>query len=160
MIKVLLQVATERNSLAEQPSLSDFQHWALAAGQELRIDSAEVGVRIVDLVEAETLNRRYRQQFRATDVLSFPAEFPIKLVPDYLGDIVLAEQLVVDEARKQGKSLLHHWAHLFVHGMLHLCGYHHNNIEEARRMELSEIRILTALRIADPYQEAAGPSPI
>ncbi len=157
-INIVLQIATDKSSIATVPSLSDFRYWATAVQRELGIDFAEVGVRIVDNAESEELNRRYRRQARPTNVLSFPAEFPILVTPAYLGDIVMAERLVVDEAQAQEKPLFDHWAHLFVHGMLHLQGYCHHDEREAQKMESCEIKILSALEIANPYQTKTASS--
>lgn len=127
----------------------------------LAVDSAgvsgdfEVSVRIVDHDEMEALNRRYRDRDRPTNVLSFPAGrlagLPVD-EPGPLGDIVVCAGVVSDEAAKQQKPVAEHWAHMLVHGTLHLLGYDHEAADEAREMEALEARILGSSGIKDPYR--------
>ena len=116
----------------------------------------EISVRIVDEEEGRALNNRYRQQDRATNVLSFPAvgADEVGLPPELsqaLGDIVICGPVVEREAVEQNKEIASHWAHLLVHGALHLLGYDHETDEEADVMEKLETRILATRGIADPY---------
>ncbi len=138
------------------PTQSDFRRWAAAAGSGADDERAEVCVRIVGSKESAGLNRRYRGCSGPTNVLSFPCEaVPAEMtVPKPLGDIVIAAPVVASEARAQGKQLMGHWAHLFIHGMLHLRGYDHANEKDALRMETKETEILGRLGFDDPYRAA------
>ena len=101
--------------------------------------------------EGRALNRDYRHKDYATNVLSFPVELPEGVAVDWLGDLVLCAPVVAQEAISQGKTLRAHYAHLVVHGVLHLLGFDHQNERDAERMEAEERRILALLGIADPY---------
>ena len=98
------------------------------------------------------MNRQYRGKDYATNVLSFPAELPRGVTSPLLGDLVVCAPVVAREAREQGKPPRDHYAHLTVHGVLHLLGFDHQNERDATRMETLETRVLAALGIADPYQ--------
>lgn len=113
----------------------------------------ELTVRLVDNVESQTLNARYRQKDKPTNVLSFPFEVPAEITedPDYLGDLVVCLPVVNDEAVAQGKPELHHWAHMVIHGTLHLLGYDHIEDADAEEMEALERELLATLAIPDPY---------
>ena len=118
--------------------------------------SREISVRIVDEEEGRALNNQYRQQDKATNVLSFPAvgADEVGLPPELsqaLGDIVICGPVVEREAVEQNKEIASHWAHLLVHGALHLLGYDHETDEDAEVMEKLETRILATRGIADPY---------
>jgi probable rRNA maturation factor len=113
---------------------------------------AEITLRIVDEVEGEELNKTWRKKDSATNVLSFPIGEPIEQAPNLLGDIVICAPIVVREAKEQGKDIEAHWAHLIIHGILHLQGYDHESEEEAKAMELNEIRILENIGYANPYE--------
>ena len=118
----------------------------------------EVSVRIVDADEIQALNRDYRDKDRPTNVLSFPAGDVAGLPDDEpapLGDIVVCASVVKDEAAAQDKATPNHWAHMLVHGALHLLGHDHESEAEAEAMEALEIRILEAHGIGDPYKAAA-----
>jgi len=115
---------------------------------------ADVSVRIVDEPEMRALNRDYRSQDKPTNVLAFPAGDPGFVPPGetpLLGDVVVCAGVVAREAGEQGKPLAHHWAHMLVHGTLHLLDYDHINEEQAEAMEALEQRILGGFGIADPY---------
>ena len=111
----------------------------------------ELVIRIVDGAESRQLNRDYRGKDSPTNVLSFPFEAPAQLSSPLLGDLVICAPVVADEARDQGKPLLAHWAHMVVHGVLHLRGYDHRNDAEAGYMEGLEREILQKLHFSDPY---------
>ncbi len=132
------------------PAPASFRRWAGAALMG-RKREAELGLRVVDADEGQALNRDYRGKDYATNVLSFPAELPPGLKLPLLGDLVLCAPVVAREAAEQGKPLAAHYAHLTVHGVLHLLGYDHMAEAEAERMEAEERRILAGLGIADPY---------
>jgi probable rRNA maturation factor len=150
--QVDVQLATETG---EVPSSGQIRDWAAAALEERA--TAELTVRIVDEPEVQTLNRRYRDQDRPTNVLSFPCDLPVGLPADQfgdlLGDVVICAPVVAREAREQGKAADAHWAHLVVHGVLHLLGYDHEEPDQAARMETRERVILAGLGFPDPYDE-------
>ncbi|OCG62861.1 rRNA maturation RNase YbeY [Gilliamella sp. wkB18] len=116
------------------------------------MDSAEITIRIVDEQESQQLNSTYRHKDKPTNVLSFPFESPIEIAVPLLGDLVICKQVVEVEAIAQHKSLTSHWAHMIVHGCLHLLGYDHILDEEAKEMENIEISIMQQLGFDDPYQ--------
>jgi probable rRNA maturation factor len=138
--KITIQNAS---NCANLPTRLQFRKWAKAA---LRVDT-EVTVRIADADEARMLNSQYRGKDYATNVLTFP----LSETPHLLGDIIICAPVVADEAKVQHKSLEAHFAHLTVHGMLHLCGFDHENEDQAELMEAIEIQILAKLGYANPY---------
>jgi len=132
------------------PAAAAFHDWVRAAlAGERR--AAELSIRVVGAREGRLLNRRYRGLDRATNVLSFALDSPLEAAPDLIGDIVLCAPLVAREAARQGKPARAHWAHLTVHGVLHLLGYDHVEAAAARRMEERERAILAGLGYPDPY---------
>lgn len=146
-VNVLLQCAVEaRDAL---PSDSKFDVWAQAC--IVKSDWREVGVRIVTIDESASLNQQYRGKKGATNVLSFPFEAPPEVEDDYLGDLVICADVVQREANEQNKLPEHHWAHMLVHGLLHLQGYDHETDTEAQEMESLEIEILQQLGYSNPY---------
>ena len=139
-LAMAVQYASEAQEL---PTAAQFRKWAKLA---LRAD-AEIALRVVDEDEGQALNRDYRGKDYATNVLTFPlAEEPL-----LMGDIVLCAPVVAREAEAQQKPLLAHYAHLTVHGVLHLQGYDHETEAEAEIMETLETEIITQLGYADPY---------
>ncbi len=134
------------------PSARSFRGWvdAALAGARRRAP-AQLSLRLVDSPEGRELNRQYRGQDYATNVLSFPAELPRGVKLPLLGDLVICAPVVAREAAEQGKPLRDHYAHLTIHGVLHLLGYTHENKADAQRMEALERRILADFGIADPY---------
>lgn len=132
------------------PSAVSFRTWVTAVLQD-RVKHADLALRLVDEREGCALNRHYRGKDYATNVLSFPAELPEGVQLPILGDIVLCAPVVAREAAEQGKILRHHYAHLTVHGVLHLLGFDHEDPLEAEAMEQLERDILAGLGIDDPY---------
>lgn len=132
------------------PSPQSFRRWVGAALLG-RIRRADLAIRIVDAREGRSLNRHYRGKDYATNVLSFPAELPEGVNLPVLGDIVLCAPVVAKEAAEQGKTLAAHYAHLTVHGVLHLLGMDHDDPREADVMEQLEREVLAGLDIDDPY---------
>jgi probable rRNA maturation factor len=122
-----------------------------AAAAELSTSEAELAIVLADDSAIRVLNRKWRGIDAPTNVLSFPADIPAG-APPLLGDIVLAYETVVREARRDGKPFAHHVAHLTVHGFLHLCGYDHERDSDAETMEQLERTILSRLGIPDPYR--------
>ncbi|HET7921358.1 MAG TPA: rRNA maturation RNase YbeY [Gammaproteobacteria bacterium] len=149
-IRVVLQKATQTRAV---PSRAQFADWAGAALAGRR-EAAELVIRIVDEAEARQLNHTWRHKDYATNVLSFPAALPAWVPTPLLGDLVLCAPVVLREAAEQGKPAEAHWAHLVVHGSLHLLGFDHENSTEAEAMESVEIAILAGLGFPDPYRPA------
>lgn len=135
---------------AEPPSPSQLRVWVDAALAGRRT-GAELTVRIVSKHEIQTLNRDYRHKDAPTNVLSFPFEVPAGVDLPLLGDVVICADVVADEAARMGMSPQAHWAHMVVHGVLHLLGYDHVEEHDAQQMEGEESRILVELGYADPY---------
>ena len=142
-----LQLVSEAKDL---PTEYQIQQWLEAAILPFQAE-AEVTVRIVDEAESQQLNFDYREKNKPTNVLSFPFECPPGIELPLLGDLVICAQVVAKEAAEQHKSLSAHWAHMVVHGSLHLLGFDHINEEDATEMEAEEIQILAELGFADPY---------
>ena len=134
------------------PASASFRRWVEAALHGARHRKpAELSIRIVGVREGHALNRQYRGKDYATNVLSFPVELPHGVASPLLGDLVICAPVVMREAREQHKASRDHYAHLTVHGVLHLLGFDHQNERDAVRMEALEIRILATLGVADPY---------
>ncbi len=131
------------------PTDEQFGLWAEAALRE-RPDAA-LTIRLVDEDESRALNARYRDKDYATNVLSFPADLPAELGLPLLGDVVICAPLVVREAAEQSKDSEAHWAHLTIHGILHLLGYDHQEEPQAGEMEAVEIELLASMGFPDPY---------
>lgn len=135
------------------PAEADLLQWAQAAWQERH--EAGVVLRIVGEEESRTFNRDYRNKDNPTNILSFPYDMPS--FPDedeeaeYLGDLIICLPILEREASEQGKTVTQHWAHLLVHGLLHLQGYDHTNDDEAEEMEALEADILVRLGFPNPY---------
>ena len=146
-----LQVACE----GAVPSEADFLRWTQAALSS-ESDAVELSVRLVDTDESAALNQQYRQKEGATNVLSFPFESPIELSPRLIGDLVICAPIMRAEAVAQGKQEADHWAHLTVHGCLHLLGHDHIEDAEAVAMETLEVTVLAGLNIANPYREVTA----
>ncbi len=154
-VKLELQNASEEEDLPDQNQLSSWINAALKhspAPWGDRLQPLELTIRIVDEPESKQLNQRWRQKPYPTNVLSFPFEPSPDVDIPLLGDIVICAPLVAREAAAQQKSKTAHWAHLVIHGTLHLLGYNHINDAEAQIMENLEIRILHELDYPNPYQ--------
>lgn len=133
------------------PLRRSFQQWIDAIPELRKRRAAEVAIVVVDADEGRDFNQRFRHRDYATNVLSFPYE---RLPGDrsgLLGDLVVCAPVVAREAREQGKNARDHYAHMTIHGVLHLLGHDHENDKDAQRMEALETRILAGLGIADPY---------
>ena len=147
-IFVDLQIATE--NIEGLPTEEQIVQWATAAVQP-EGDEVEMTVRIVDEAESHELNLTYRGKDRPTNVLSFPFECPDEVELPLLGDLVICRQVVEREAAEKEKPLMSHWAHMVVHGSLHLLGYDHIEDDEAEEMESLETQIMQGLGFDDPY---------
>ena len=134
------------------PAAASFRRWveAALAGAKRRA-ATSLSIRLVDAAEGREFNQRYRHKDYATNVLSFPAALPRGVKLPLLGDLVICAPVVAREAAEQGKALRDHYAHMTIHGVLHLLGYDHETAAEAESMEALERRILAGLGIADPY---------
>lgn len=147
-----LQDVSGANSV---PDVEQFRSWLSTVLAER--GDVSLAVRVVDAEEMAALNTRYRGREEPTNVLSFPADLPEPvrnaLESNPLGDIVICAPLVEAEALSQDKPATSHWAHLTIHGVLHLLGYDHQAEAGAREMEALEVRCLSALGIPDPYRE-------
>lgn len=146
-----LRVALQRRVRSWAPPAHELGRWASAAlGRRAR--GRELEVCLVGAAESARLNERFRGRARPTNVLSFPAAPLPGAAPQPLGELILCPKVLRAEARSQDKALRAHWAHLIVHGTLHLIGYDHEAPAEARRMERREIAVLRRLGFANPYR--------
>lgn len=141
-----LQIAVESNEI---PSQDQFITWASAA--LLDGEKQEITIRVIDATESEELNTTYRGKEKPTNVLSFPFEPPAEIPNSYLGDLAICAPVVEQEASAQNKPSVAHWAHMTVHGVLHLQGLDHQNSAEAAEMESLERSILGSLGFPNPY---------
>lgn len=139
------------------PDASLFECWTATALASVAED-CELSIRLVDEAESTDLNSRYRGKDKPTNVLSFPFDTEIALEPRLLGDLVICVPVVEREAVEQQKLSEHHWAHIVVHGCLHLLGYDHIADDEAEEMEALEAQILATWNIANPYRVAGESS--
>lgn len=141
----------ENGTQQTTPDARSFEQWIKAALAD-RYEQAELSVRIVDEEEMTELNSQFRGQDKPTNVLSFPAELPEILDIPLLGDIAICAPVIEREASEQNKPLESHYAHMSVHGALHLAGYDHIEHKQAEEMETLEIEILGKLGFANPYE--------
>ena len=147
-IELDLQLAVENEQ--GLPTEQDIQLWLDKTIPQFQ-KSAELTIRIVDTEESHQLNHEYRGKDKPTNVLSFPFDAPPGIELDLLGDLIICRQVVEKEAEEQNKPLLAHWAHMVVHGSLHLLGYDHIEDDEAEEMESLETEIMQAMGFEDPY---------
>ncbi|WP_417501637.1 rRNA maturation RNase YbeY [Marinobacter sp.] len=146
-LTVDFQNAFDGSGVPAEPQL---QTWAQAAW--LGADPSEVTIRIVDIEESQSLNHQYRGKDKPTNVLSFPFEAPAGITVPLAGDLVICAPVVENEAKVQHKEPSAHWAHMVIHGMLHLQGYDHINDEDAEAMEALEIQLLAKFGFSNPYE--------
>ncbi|MBE7216702.1 rRNA maturation RNase YbeY [Shewanella benthica] len=144
-----LQIAIDNENL---PSKKDFELWVRIALRDT-MTQAELTIRIVDEAESQELNSNYRGKDKPTNVLSFPFEAPPEIDIPLLGDLIICAPVVEFEAKQQHKSLQAHWAHMVVHGCLHLLGYDHIQDAEAEEMESLETQLVENLGFNNPYKE-------
>jgi probable rRNA maturation factor len=144
-----LQIASTCNQLPDRFSLQRWVNEALDG----RIETAELSLRIVDEAESQALNKQYRDKDKPTNVLSFPCELPdeVKAETPLLGDMVICAPVLLQEAAEQSKPIEAHWAHIVIHGCLHLLGYDHIDDHDAQVMENLERECLQHLGHPDPY---------
>ncbi len=141
----------ENTTSQTTPDGQRFEQWVIAALDE-RYEHAELSIRIVGKEEMTELNNQFRGQDKPTNVLSFPAELPEGLDIPLLGDIAICAPIVECEASEQNKPITSHYAHMTVHGSLHLAGYDHIDDQGAEEMEALEITILRQLGFENPYE--------
>ena len=151
MDKIILDLQIAVSDSNDIPSQDKIQQWLTFILPQF-VNEAELTIRIVDEQESQYLNNLYRHKDRPTNVLSFPFESPVEMETPLLGDLVICKQIVQKEALEQNKSLESHWAHMIVHGCLHLLGYDHIDDNEAQEMESIEIDIMADLGFANPYE--------
>ena len=160
-----LQLACSAKNI---PSQAQFQQWLdcvllsddfikdlakISTKNAIKIHNVfEVTIRLVDIAESQTLNHQYRNKNKPTNVLSFPFEVPDEIELNLLGDLVICADIVENEAKEQNKTINDHWAHMVIHGCLHLLGFDHISDSEAEIMESIEINSLAKLGITNPYQ--------
>ncbi|NRA59781.1 MAG: rRNA maturation RNase YbeY [Psychrobium sp.] len=149
MIELDLQIACSEDNL---PSVEQFEQWLNAALNAYK-PNAEVTIRCVDASESQELNNDYRGKDKPTNVLSFSFDAPPMIEIDLLGDLVICKEIIEHEAIAQEKTLNDHWAHMVVHGALHLLGFDHIDPDQAIEMESLEKEILLTLGIDDPYRD-------
>lgn len=148
------QIDIESNSRSRRiPATELLESWITAALNSQQLEEAEVSLYIVDEDESQELNAEYRGKDKPTNVLSFPADIPEEVGIPLLGDLVVCAPVVEREAQEQGKTLDAHWAHMLIHGSLHLLGYDHVLDDEAEVMEALETEIITGLGFPAPYQD-------
>ena len=146
----VLQIAVENVYV---PAETQFLEWLQGIEPYAAVTPDSLTIRIVDAEESQTLNRQFRGKDKPTNVLSFPSQVPDFVEQDYLGDLAICASVVAKEAAEQHKSEDAHWAHMLVHGVLHLHGYDHIEQDEAEQMESLETRILTAMGLPAPYAD-------
>jgi probable rRNA maturation factor len=155
-LRVTIQIATSPRGVPHARSLREWVRTAvLLSGYSLQPTAYSLCLRIVGAAESRKLNRRWRDKDKSTNVLSFPSAMTnheSRVTSHvFLGDIAICAPIVASEAREQGKTLGAHWAHMVVHGVLHLLGYDHVKKRDARQMEAREIAILSHFGYQDPY---------
>jgi probable rRNA maturation factor len=152
MNEVILEVQRAVEDDGEQPDDESFRRWVETVLVQ-HPEPVELVIRLVDEAESRQLNHTYRGKESPTNVLSFPFEAPPEVATPLLGDLVICVPVVAREAREQGKALEYHWAHMVIHGLLHLLGYDHQTDEEAQLMESRERELLRQLHFPSSYNE-------
>lgn len=152
MLQIIIQKQLKNKNFFI-PTKADFKKWIITALESVKYsdENVEVTIRIVDEAESAALNNKYRNKNYPTNILSFPSDIPVDFGLKILGDLVICGPIVMTESESQNKNLKNHWAHLTIHGTLHLLGYDHNTAKRARTMENLEIKILAKLGIENPY---------
>ncbi|MCH9645253.1 MAG: rRNA maturation RNase YbeY [Proteobacteria bacterium] len=145
---IVIQNSIDANSINE----AKFSNTLQSVLDGLNLSDSELLVRFVDKPEIQHLNKTYRHQDKATNVLSFPSDLPIEIEEAILGDVVICIEVVAEEAQAQGKTFENHLLHMAIHGTLHLMGYDHIEESDAEKMESLEVKILEKIQISNPYQ--------
>jgi probable rRNA maturation factor len=151
--KKVIEYSVDKNidGSAYIPNTNELSEWIMLAITK-EVKSPQLSVNIVDIRNITDLNNRFRSKNKATNVLSFPSKLPKNSPINYLGDLVLCAEVINNEAIEQKKSSISHWAHMTIHGTLHLLGYNHEDKEEAIEMETLEVKLLKELGYANPYE--------
>lgn len=157
MSQVILDLQIACASSEGLPDEATFQRWLEVVLPQFQ-EEAEVTIRLVDEAESNELNLTYRGKDKPTNVLSFPFEAPPEVELPLLGDLIICRQVVEQEAVEQQKALEAHWAHMVVHGSLHLLGYDHIEDDEAEEMESLETEIMQEMGYPDPYLAEKDPT--
>jgi probable rRNA maturation factor len=150
MSTISIQIACSSKDI---PSSALLRKWAKHVLSAQQADGKEITIRLVDSVEIQQLNATYRHKDKPTNVLSFPMDAPPGVQAPILGDIILCADVISQEAEAQGKPATAHWAHMIVHGILHLLGFDHIEDKDAIIMESREVALLQSLGFPDPYGE-------
>ncbi|WWO99020.1 MAG: rRNA maturation RNase YbeY [Candidatus Dasytiphilus stammeri] len=150
MSTLILNMQMACSNKTKSPNKKDFYQWLDAVFFRYKEDK-EITIRIVDALESQILNFRYRGKNQPTNVLSFPFNPPSYIGLPFIGDLVICCSIVEQEAKEQNKELLEHWAHLVIHGSLHLLGYNHIQDSDAVEMQLIEKQLMLTLGYSDPY---------
>ena len=147
MNKIIIQRISKIKSLPKKKQFETWVKQALPANKK----NYEIVIRIVDTKEITELNKKYRKKNKPTNIISFQFEPPPGIKNSFLGDLVICAPFVRQEAKAQHKTITSHWAHLVIHGLLHLLGHDHIKEQEAKKMESLEIKHLKKLGFSDPY---------
>lgn len=149
MNTVEIQLASKSKFIPDQ---QQFQNWVDAVLTD-ESQHSEIVIRVIDEDEMIEFNQQYRHKSGPTNILSFPFEAPDSVESDLLGDLLVCAPVIETESKQQNKPLENHWAHIIVHGVLHLIGYDHINDMDAEEMEALEVMILKTITINNPYEE-------
>ncbi len=149
MNTVEIQLASKSKFIPDQ---QQFQNWVDAVLTD-ESQHSEIVIRVIDEDEMIEFNQQYRHKSGPTNILSFPFEAPDSVESDLLGDLLVCAPVIETESKQQKKTLENHWAHIIVHGVLHLIGYDHINDMDAEEMEALEVMILKTITINNPYEE-------
>ncbi len=148
---ITVTIESEEDDVPESSFMrSVVDHACRALGQ----NTVEVNVQIVDAQTIQSLNKQYRDKDKCTNVLSFPSDLPEWVNSNFIGDIVLCPFVIQKEAQEFGKSVKSQWAHMLIHGTLHLLGMSHDEEQQQIEMETMEQKIMNELGYEDPYQVA------
>ncbi|BGI50958.1 MAG: rRNA maturation RNase YbeY [Arsenophonus endosymbiont of Ceratovacuna japonica] len=150
MQSIILDLQLACSNYNNLPNKSTFQHWLVILLSQFYY-TTEITIRIVDIIESQNLNLIYRGINKPTNVLSFPFKTLDNISLSLLGDLIICKEIVEKEAIEQYKTLNSHWAHIVIHGCLHLLGYNHENNFKAKKMETIEIKIMKKLGYPNPY---------
>lgn len=153
IVDVQIAYSGDEGFVGHIPNIETLTNWASLVLAHAQIEDNEFTARFVDTSESQALNSQYRNKNSPTNVLSFPFECPADIPVKCLGDLVICVPVIEAEAQQQGKQVSHHYAHMIIHGILHLLGYDHIEASEAQAMESIEIALLAQLSIDDPYQD-------
>ena len=148
MNTIILQKISKIKSLPNKRQFSVWAKQALPSNKK----NHELVIRIVDTKEITELNKKYRKKNRPTNIISFPFDLPLGVKNNFLGDLVICAPLVKQEAKLQHKTITAHFAHLVIHGVLHLLGYDHKKNNDSKKMEALEIKHLKKLGFENPYK--------